>query len=244
MSHLFGTEIFKFTNGSASLNPTGISASFNILFRGIIIDVFVRSSSKNDIIPPVPFFIVNSCYTVLKETNSRFEHIYNYSYHNHKESNSYITQESFFKSCFQRHLAIHPFWMQAKLDKKKASKRLFQIHFLNRFSKMIEKGYTANEEEQTFYSNILEIVHNLTCFVCQQSLQEDKEQPVEDKEEHKIRLYVTPCCHAIFHDDCIPESEKRDFLYPNRCNNCLHKCDKMIPTLVGLTGKTVSWNAS
>ena len=90
MSYLFGTEIFKFTNSSASLNPTGISASFNILFRGIIIDVFVRSSSKNDIIPPVPFFIVNSCYTVLKEINSRFEHIYNYSYHNHKESNSYI----------------------------------------------------------------------------------------------------------------------------------------------------------
>jgi len=217
-SLLFGTESFQILNSPGSLSPFAITASFNILFRGIILDVFLRprlvgyGSFHGDLIPRVPFFVVNSCYSVLKEKRNSFSHILNYRYHNDEESESYITQASFFKTCYGKKLTLHPFWKKSSLEEDKAQNRLMQIHFLNRFSKMIEKGYKVDEDDREFITSILEIMKKNICFLCHTELEEDGVK--------NTRLLITNCCHGIVHDECIPVEEKQRFLNPRKCNCC------------------------
>jgi len=214
---LLDTETFEVLNSSASLPFSATTASFNIKFRGLILDVFVRPELDNldDIeeLPKVPFFVMNSCYSVLKEPNSGLSQFNNYSYHNVEATESYISQVMFFKSCYERQLTIHPFWKKFGLEQDKASNRVMQIHFLNRFVKMMKKGFCIADEDKEFFKTILEIVKKNICFICQSSLE-------EERETDGCCLHITRCCHAVIHDDCLPPEERLPFLDSRKCNSC------------------------
>ena len=219
---LLDTETFEFLNSSASLPFSATTASFNIKFRGLILDVFVRHvfvrpelDNLDDIeeLPKVPFFVMNSCYSVLKEPDSGLSQFNNYSYHNVDSTDSYITQVMFFESCYKRQLTIHPFWKKFGLEQDKASNRVMQIHFLNRCVKMMKKGFCVEDEDKEFFKTILEIVKKNICFICQSSLE-------EDSETGGICLHITRCCHAVIHGDCLPPEGRMRFLDSRKCNGC------------------------
>lgn len=215
---LLDTVTYEVLDSPGSLPFSATTASFNIKFRGLILDVFVRPKLDNhadiEALPIVPFFVMNSCYSVLKEPHSALSQINNYSYHNVEYADSYITQVMFFKSCYERKLTIHPFWKKFGLEQDKASTRVMQIHFLNRFVKMMNKGFSIEDEDKEFFNTILEIVKKNICFICQSSLEED------EKETSEIFLHFTHCCHAVIHNECIPSEERMQFLNSMKCNSC------------------------
>ena len=217
---LLDTDNFEVLNASGSLPFSATTASFNIKFRGLILDVFVRPELDNldhiEEIPKVPFFVMNSCYSVLKEPHSALSQISNYSYHNVESTESYITQVMFFKSCLEKQLTIHPFWKKFGLEQDKASNRVMQIHFLNRFVKMMKKGFCVADEDKEFFKTILEIVKKNICFICQSSLEEED----DETETGGVCIHITRCCHAVIHDDCLPPEERLPFLDSRKCNSC------------------------
>jgi hypothetical protein len=230
-SVLFGCDTFEILDIPGSLCPTRSSASFTIKFRGLILDIFVRPSIDCDYtslggleIPYVPFFVVNSCYTVLKEKYRSLNNIYNYSYYNVPSIDAYITQAQFFTSCYEKKLTIHPFWKKVELQEDKAQNRLMQIHFLNRFAKMLKKGYTATEEERKFYTDIMEIIKRNVCVLCQAEVHEEDDECDNTHSDGMMkRLNVFRCCYGIIHDDCVPPEEKRRMMMIRQnCNCCGH----------------------
>lgn len=228
-SVLFGSDNFEIMDIPGSLCPIRSSASFTIKFRGLILDIFVRPPFDSGYaslggleIPYVPFFVVNSCYTVLKERHGSLNNIYNYSYYNVPSTDSYITQAQFFLSCYEKRLTIHPFWKKVELQEDKAQNRLMQIHFLNRFAKMLKKGYTASEEEWKFYTDIMEIVKRNVCLLCHSEVHEEDEECASSDGMLK-RLHIYRCCYGVVHDDCVPPKEKkRMMMVRQNCNCCGH----------------------